>query len=503
MNRPYTVGKPDVTVVVPAHNEESNVGPLFDQFGELARRARFSFEVVAVDDGSTDRTLARLVDAQRVHRFLRIVTVPHRRGLTEALQAGFSVAQGSIIVFYPADRQFHPNDIPRMIDKVREGYDLVTGRKIGVYNKRAVSGIYNRISRWLFPSIQVTDLNSVKALRRELVDALDYRHDWHRFWVAIVAEQGYRIGEVDVTLYPRPSGRSKFGLWRIPGGVLDLLAVKFQYHTMRRPLWYFGLTGSALLTAAFLVGLLAVYQRFILNHGYRPLLYLVMTLGISGVVFFALGFLAESVAGIRQQVALLRGGPNFRLYHPPPGSSYSAQVSSAPAQEAHSPRTSGEQRSGTTGERPPRGDRRPGRALRTGERRGEFRRRRESDQRDSQPVAPLPPTEPAPPVTETPPDARHEDTVLQQPTSRYEDRAETAAVVDDLFKKAKPAEGSGHSADSESSGSTAARRDASSTSEPATHTDPDRVDSASGEPEIPSSAAADRPKNQYGRRRRP
>jgi len=306
----------EVTVVLPAHNEEGNVLPLMDQFGELSRKARFTIEVVLVDDGSTDQTLPRAVEAQERHRFLRIIALPYRRGLTEALRAGFSVARGQVIVFYPADRQFHPADIPRMVEKVRSGYDLVTGRKIGFYNKKFVSSFYNRLSRWLFPSIKVSDLNSVKAFRRELVDVFDYRHDWHRFWVAIVAEAGYRIGEVDVTLYQRGAGRSKFGIWRIPGGVLDLVAVKFQYHTMKRPLWYFGMTGIGLLGASLLVGGVAIYQRFVEGHGYRPLVYLVMSLGLAGVVFFAIGFLAEAVAGVRQQLEQLKPSPKHHVHKP-------------------------------------------------------------------------------------------------------------------------------------------------------------------------------------------
>jgi glycosyltransferase involved in cell wall biosynthesis len=407
MNRPYIGGKIDVSVVIPAHNEEANISPLLEQFSELARRIRFAFEVIIVDDGSTDKTLARLVDAQRVHRFLRVVSIPYRRGLTEALQAGFGIAQGGVIVFYPADRQFHPSDIPRLVDKVREGYDLVTGRKIGAYDKRAVSGLYSRISRWLFPSIPVTDLNSVKAFRREMIDVFDYRHDWHRFWVAIVAEHGYRVAEVDVTLYPRPAGRSKFGFWRIPGGVLDLLAVKFQYHTMRRPLWYFGITGSALLAAAFLIGLWALYQRFILNHGYRPLLYLVMTLGISGVVFFTLGFLAESVAGIRQQVESLRGHTKFRLYHPAPPGTTTVQLVSAPASEARPSRGEIEPRPAPAGDRERAGGRGGPRGQRPPDRRGDLKRRRGPDPRDGRPpiARPLgnqhvpPPVSPDLPVT--------------------------------------------------------------------------------------------------------
>lgn len=309
-------GRVDVTVVVPAHNEEGNIDALLEQFGELARKARFTLEVVFVDDGSTDRTLPRLVAAQQKYKFFKIVSLPYRRGLTEALRAGFAVARGDILVFYPADRQFHPVDIPRMVEKVRSGYDLVTGRKIGQYSKKFVSGFYNRLSRMLFPSIQVSDLNSVKAFRREMTDVFDYRHDWHRYWVAIVSEAGYRVGEVDVTLYRRPTGRSKYGLWRIPGAILDLLAVKFQYHTMRRPLWYFGLTGLVLLAAAFLIGLVALYQRYFLGEGHRTLVFLVMTLGLSGVFFFAIGFLAESVAGIRQQVESLRSTPKYQVYRP-------------------------------------------------------------------------------------------------------------------------------------------------------------------------------------------
>lgn len=367
----------EVTVVLPAHNEEGNVLPLMDQFGELARKARFSIEVVLVDDGSTDQTLPRAVEAQEKHRFLRIIALPHRRGLTEALRAGFSVARGQVIVFYPADRQFHPADIPRMVEKVRSGYDLVTGRKIGFYNKKFVSSFYNRLSRWLFPSIKVSDLNSVKAFRRELVDVFDYRHDWHRFWVAIVAEAGYRIGEVDVTLYQRGAGRSKFGFWRIPGGVLDLVAVKFQYHTMKRPLWYFGMTGIMLLGASFLLGGVAIYQRFVEGHGYRPLVYLIMSLGMAGVVFFAIGFLAEAVAGVRQQLELLKPSPKYHV-HKPGGSDSGQSRRVEPERTAPRPERSEQRDFG--------GDRR----------RDQNRPRRDRSPRRDEPRKPEPSTPPVP-----------------------------------------------------------------------------------------------------------
>lgn len=426
MNRPYTGGRIDVSIVIPAHNEEANIGPLLEQFSELSRRVRFGFEVIVVDDGSTDRTRVRLVDAQRVHRFLRVVAIPYRRGLTEALQAGFGVAQGAIVVFYPADRQFHPNDIPRMIDKVREGYDLVTGRKIGLYNKRVVSSLYSRISRLLFPSISVTDLNSVKAFRREMIEVFDYRHDWHRFWVAIVAEQGYRVAEVDVTLYPRPAGRSKFGIWRIPSGVLDLLAVKFQYHTLRRPLWYFGMTGSFLLLAALLLGLLALYQRFVTKNAFRPLLYLVMMLGISGVVFFTLGFLAEAVAGIRQQLESLRVRPKFRLYHPAPPGSTTAQISSIPSADIHHVPRDEEPRPSPAPERDRSAPRGGPRGPRPTERRGDSRRRRGPDQREGRSQLPRTPVSAQPAASPVEPVAPSD-----KPTDDFSEPLASAAITTD------------------------------------------------------------------------
>lgn len=375
--RPIDSQAVEVTVVLPAHNEEGNILPLMDQFGELSRKARFSLEVVLVDDGSTDQTLPKAVEAQEKHRFLRIIALPHRRGLTEALRAGFIVARGQIIVFYPADRQFHPADIPRMVEKVRSGYDLVTGRKMGFYNKKFVSSFYNRLSRWLFPSIKVSDLNSVKAFRSELVEVFDYRHDWHRFWVAIVAEAGYRIGEVDVTLYQRGAGRSKFGFWRIPGGLLDLIAVKFQYHTMKRPLWYFGMSGLFLLGASLVLGGIAIYQRFVEGHGYRPLVYLVMSLGMAGVAFFAIGFLAEAVAGVRQQLDLLKPGPKYHVHKPGSTEGRSQQHPEPERLDARPERrdTAADRRRDQTRPDRPRRDRAP---------------RRNEPRRDDQPASTLP-----------------------------------------------------------------------------------------------------------------
>ena len=136
-----------------------------------------------------------------------------RRGIADALRTGYLAARGDVLVFYPADLQFKPEDIPRLVAPILAGEsDMVTGFKEGKYEKAFVSGIYNRLSRTLF-NVPVKDLNSVKAYRREIMDALPVRPDWHRYMIVIAAAQGFTVTEIPVPLYPRHAGKSKFGIW--------------------------------------------------------------------------------------------------------------------------------------------------------------------------------------------------------------------------------------------------------------------------------------------------
>jgi glycosyltransferase involved in cell wall biosynthesis len=300
---PASSTDPRVSIVVPAYNEEGNLEELCRQFAAMGQKASFSFEVIIIDDGSTDRTGDMLATLAGTYPFLRPLTHNRNRGLTEALQTGFSEARGEIFVFYPADLQYLPEDIPSLIKGIDDGNDLVTGWKQGDYSKKFVSTIYNSLSRRLF-KLKVHDLNSVKAFRREVVDNIYLRRDWHRYLVALAVEQGYRVDEVKIRLYPRHSGASKFsGFWRIPIGLLDLLAVKSQLTLLRKPLLFFGIPGMVLLVLGTLTGLVAIYLRVVDNYGFRPLLYLVILLMVMGVSFFILGFLAEGLAAIREELS--------------------------------------------------------------------------------------------------------------------------------------------------------------------------------------------------------
>ncbi len=295
-------GNVEVSVVVPAYNEAENITPLMEEFSKMFSHSKISGEVILVDDGSTDKTFLKAKECQEKYDFLKLAVHKRNQGLTDALMTGFSKARGSIFVFWPADLQYLPEEIPKLTERIHGGYDLVCGWKQGRYGlKRFVSFVYNLLSRIIF-GVGVHDLNSVKAFRREIVNAVPLRKDWHRYMVVMAADKGYRIAEVKVNLYPRRSGQSKFGFWRIPIGFLDLLSVKFQLSFMKKPLLLFGFLGLALISLGIATGGVAVYLRIAKNEGLRPLLYLVILLVLSGLSFFVLGFLAEAIISVRDEI---------------------------------------------------------------------------------------------------------------------------------------------------------------------------------------------------------
>jgi hypothetical protein len=209
-------------------------------------------------------------------------------------------------VFYPADLQFRPEDIPRLVAPILAGdSDMVAGFKMGRYEKRFVSGIYNRLSRALF-DVPVRDLNSVKAYRREVMEAIPVRPDWHRYMIVVAHAEGYTVSEIPVPLYPRHAGRSKFGLGRIPVGVLDMLSVWFELHFGRKPLLLFGMLGAGLFALGFLAGVVALAWLAATGIGQRWVWTLIQTCVVLGSVLFVGGLLGEMIAVQRAELRELR-----------------------------------------------------------------------------------------------------------------------------------------------------------------------------------------------------
>lgn len=296
---------PDVSILVPAKDEAENLPELVRLTREALLAQPYAAELVIVDDGSIDGSAEVLRRLAAQHSFVRVVTHRSRRGIADALRSGADAARGQILVFWPADLQYLPADIPGLVAPIlANDADIVTGTKQGHYEKRFVSWVYNTLCRWLF-GVRVTDLNSVKAYRREVLEAVPTRPDWHRFMVVIAAVQGFRVVERPVPVHPRRAGKSKFGISRIPVGVLDLVSVWFQLRFGRKPMLFFGISGAALVLMGVLVGIYALIERYVFGIGFRPWLYLVMLLVLSGLVLFGFGFVGELVAGMREEVRAL------------------------------------------------------------------------------------------------------------------------------------------------------------------------------------------------------
>ena len=295
----------DVSVLVPAKDEADNLPEFVRQFIAALEDVSYTCELVVVNDGSVDETSATLERLAQDHPWITTVSHRSQRGIADALKNAGDAARGNVFVYYPADLQFLPSEIPRLVEPILAGEaDIITGSKQGQYEKAFVSALYNKLCRWLF-GVRVSDLNAVKAYRREVMDVIPARPDWHRFLVVIAAAEGFRVSERPVSLHPRRAGVSKFGLGRIPIGVTDLLSVWFQLRFGRKPMLFFGVSGGLLFSLGFGVGVAALILRFVYGIGLRPLLDLVLVLVVSGISLFGFGFVGEMLAGSREEVRAL------------------------------------------------------------------------------------------------------------------------------------------------------------------------------------------------------
>ena len=296
-------------VLVPAFNEAENIPALITEFKALFQKYDLHGEFIIIDDGSTDGTAEKARALGAGWKPLKVVS--HRRnfGKTEAMTTGAENTTCEYLILYDADLQHSPEEIPRYLAKLEQGFDIVTGRKVGNYEKKKVSGIYNWLNRKLF-GVPVSDLNSMKGFRREVLDEVHLRHDWHRFFVVLAYARGFSITELDITLYPRRHGEAKYsGRSRIVTGLLDLISVGFFLFFSTKPMVLFGMSGLALAAGGLIVGIITIVLRILEwmpPFGFRPLLNLVILLEVLGFLGFGFGFLGELVAQQQAEIDVVQ-----------------------------------------------------------------------------------------------------------------------------------------------------------------------------------------------------
>jgi glycosyltransferase involved in cell wall biosynthesis len=307
------IGSADViSVVVPVHDEERTVALLFDELQAALDPLGQPWEAVFVDDGSTDGSFGALTRLHNGHDNVRVVRLRRNFGKAAALAAGFTNAQGDIVVTIDGDLQDDPMEIPRLLAKLDEGFDLVSGWKAhrrDPITRRALSRIFNWVTGRV-SGLRLHDLNcGLKAYRAEVVQGLRLYGELHRFIPVLAHYRGYRIAELPVNHRPREHGRSRYGVERYLRGFLDLLTVSFIGRYRYRPLHLFG--GLGLLLGVLGVGVLAYLTALKIDGhaiGQRPLLILGVLLVVVGLQFFSLGLISELITSQHEE----RAGPRER-----------------------------------------------------------------------------------------------------------------------------------------------------------------------------------------------
>jgi glycosyltransferase involved in cell wall biosynthesis len=289
----------DVSVVIPVYNEAENVTALLQELDVALRAVRGSKEVIVVDDGSTDGTAAVLDRLCSQQRSLTVVRLSRNFGQTAALAAGMAHAAGAVVITLDGDLQNDPADIPRLIAKLDEGYDMVTGWRVKRHDtfitRRVPSVLANRLISYT-TRLKLHDYGCpVKAFRGNLARSLRLYGEMHRFIPALAGDLGASIAEIPVTHRPRTRGRSKYGLSRTFRVLLDLVTVKFMTSYLTRPIHVFGLPGIAAAVVGALLTLYLGLERLVrgVPLADRPILSLAILLLLVGVQFIALGLLGE------------------------------------------------------------------------------------------------------------------------------------------------------------------------------------------------------------------
>ncbi len=289
----------ELSVVVPLYNEVESLLELHAALRQSLRSHIDRYELIFVDDGSTDGSFDRLREIWEEDKSVRVVRLRRNYGKAAALGAGFRESRGAIVVTLDADLQDDPEEIPRFLQKLEEGYDLVSGwkaRRNDPWSRRFLSGLFNRVTS-LMSGVRLHDFNcGFKVYRRAIIDEIRLHGELHRFIPVLASWRGFRIGEMQVRHHPRKYGQSKYGAERIPRGFFDLLTVLMLTRYTARPLHLFGLLGAFIGFIGFgIVAYLSIGWLLGQWIGPRPALILGTLMLIAGLQLVSFGLLAEMI----------------------------------------------------------------------------------------------------------------------------------------------------------------------------------------------------------------
>ena len=288
----------DISIVIPTYNEQDNVIPLYHQIKEVLDRLQKTYEIIYIDDGSRDRTFERLKELHNKDKKVKIIKFRKNFGQTPAMDAGFRHAKGKVIIPMDADMQNDAEDIPRLLAKLDQGYDVVSGwrknRKDSL-GKHLTSRGANLLRKILIKDKIHDSGCTMKAYRKECFEDLNLYGEMHRFIPALLMWKGFRVTELPVRHHKRKFGKTKYGLKRTLKGFLDMIVVKFWMQYSTRPVHLFGGLGIIMSIIGFLLGIYLTVMKIFFgqNLSNRPLLLLAILLIILGVQFLIFGILAD------------------------------------------------------------------------------------------------------------------------------------------------------------------------------------------------------------------
>ena len=294
-------GLPFVSVVIPVYNEEENVTELLERVTDTLSATGYPYEIIVVDDGSTDRTPQILRSLKSRFKALKVVLFRRNFGQSAAMTAGFDLAKGDIVVTMDGDLQNDPSDIPLLVKKILEGYDVVAGWRKDRKDAFVSRLLPSKVANWIIgrtTGVRLHDYGcSLKAYRKEISKNLLLYGDLHRFIPVLASLQGAKIAEVVVTHHPRLRGKSKYGIGRTYRVLLDLMLMLFFQKFATRPLQFFGSAGGVMFIVGLAINLYLSFEKIVNGQdiGGRPLLLLGVLLILSGLILFGIGLLAELI----------------------------------------------------------------------------------------------------------------------------------------------------------------------------------------------------------------